>query len=395
MTEKTPIVVYLDSSDYSVLSDPKRPLKVEDTRKRLVELAASPRVLFAFSGIHISEMAPLQPRYTPAASARTDLMVELCNRNTFLSHDTLIKLEIGHLFSRNDAPVDALTQDGTWFPDIGKIITPSQFIDTAAVINETGAEMGLNRKSRRLLKSKASRHGKFRPNFVDGVGGFDLSAVLDRYPMRPQDAQVIANYLQGKATATEADGAFLQSLRDPRWMMRWFHEHSDRLGAIGNWARGPAENLTLGFSKMIDAGNLVIEMEQSHGVDSGVGFLSSARWHAQSEELTVSVVNRLLQSFHPGSPACNDARTINRYCPGISSLVRVALSSLRNSFGPTPRKLARSDFVDAMHAMYAPYCNVFRSDRYMAPIVAGEVEDYGTVVAGTLERVPSAIEGLI
>ena len=395
MEEKNPIVVYLDSSDYSALSEPKRSPKTEDIRLQLVELAASPRVIFAFSGIHISEMAPLEPKYTDAAAVRTDLMVQLCDRNTFLSHDRLFKIEISRLHAQNGTPADALTTDATWFPDVGGILTPVQVIDATAAIEEKGVELGLNRAQRRLIKSKASRHGKFRSQFVEGMGGFDLTEILDRYPMRPKDAHVIADYVVGKADAKQADAAFLESLRDPRWMMRWFHEHHDRLGPVGDWARAPAIKMVSAFSEMVDAGNRLLRLGKETGIETGLDFLGTARWQSQSEEMVRSVVNRLLQSEHPGTPPCDDIADINRHCPGISSLVGVAHASLKNSFGPNARKLARSDFVDAMHAMYVPYTNIFRADRYMAPIVKKFANRHGTIVAETLDKVPSAIQSLM
>lgn len=395
MEEVDPIVVYLDSSDYSALSDPKRSSKTDEIRAQLVELAAARGVIFAFSGIHISEMAPLEPKYTDAAAARTDLMVQLCGRNAFLSHDRLFKLELGRLLAGDGTSAHALTHDGTWFPDLGGISTPAQVIDATAAIDEKGVELGLNRQQRRLLKSKASRHGKFRSQFVKGMGGFDLTEILDRYPMRPQDAHVITDYVLGKADAKQADAAFLESLRDPRWMMRWFHEHHDRLGPVGDWARAPAIKMMTALSEMVEAGNRLLHFEKETGIQTGVDFLDAARWQAQSEQLIRSVVNRLLQSEHPGTPSCDDIVAINRYCPGISSLVGVAHASLKNSFGPNARKLARSDFVDAMHAMYAPYVHVFRADRYMAPIIKRCAERHGTLVAETLEKTPSAIQSVM
>jgi hypothetical protein len=70
------LVVYLDSSDYSALSDPRRDTpKSTLTRDALSGLAQNPRVCFAFSGAHLSELAPLDAGYAPAATARVELLV--------------------------------------------------------------------------------------------------------------------------------------------------------------------------------------------------------------------------------------------------------------------------------------------------------------------------------
>lgn len=178
-------------------------------------------------------------------------------------------------------------------------------------------------------------------------------------------------------------------------MMRWFHEHHDRLGPVGDWARAPAIKMVAALSEMVETGNRLLQFEKETGIQTGLDFLDTARWQAQSEEMIRLVVNRLLQSEFPDTPPSDDIAAILRYCPGISSLIGVAHASLKNSFGPNARRLARSDFVDAMHAMYAPYTNIFRADRYMAPIVKRHTERYGTLVAETLDKVPSAIQSLI
>lgn len=60
---QTPITVYLDSNDYSRLSDPRRKKAALDkVRLELLSLTESRQVRFAFSGVHISEMAPLDAK---------------------------------------------------------------------------------------------------------------------------------------------------------------------------------------------------------------------------------------------------------------------------------------------------------------------------------------------
>lgn len=183
MATPRPITIYLDSSDYSRLSQSDRSTEMEQVRVRLIQLAELPSVLFVFSGIHISEMAPLESRYTGAASARTDLLVTLCERNALISFDRLVAMEIDCLRRQDPAPVVAITREGTWFPDMGRILTPSQHIDAAREVDQQTRERGLNRKTRRLLKSKTTKHGRLRPEAFKNSNGVDLSDLLERYPI--------------------------------------------------------------------------------------------------------------------------------------------------------------------------------------------------------------------
>ena len=56
---------------------------------------------------------------------------------------------------------------------------------------------------------------------------------------------------------------------------------------------------------------------------------------------------------------------------------------------PEPKK---SDWVDSLHAMYAPYVDIFRTDSYMAPIVEAKVEKYGTTVVAKIGNLAEKIE---
>ena len=395
MTTSRPITVYLDSSDYSNMSHPNRSAGMERTRNRLIELAHLPSVSFVFSGIHISEMAPLEAHYTESASARTDLLVTLCKRNALISFDRLVKAEINHLRYQNPTPVAAVTLDGTWFPDLGQIVTPTQCIDATTEVNEQALEMGMNRKTRRLLKSKTTKHGRFRPEVLESAGGIDLHAIVERYPMRQQDAEVLMQYVLGKVSAERADQAFLESLRDPSWMMRWFHEHHGRLGTVGNWVREPARKLTGLLSDLAVLAAQALRHEERTGQMVIGDKLTAAGWKTAQDDLVLSVTNRVLAAGDPAAAPCADAKLADRFCPGLTTCIRAMHSSLRNSIGDGARQPAQSDFVDVVHAMYAPYVAFFRADRYMAPIVKAQAEKYGTVVVAKLDELPGRIEAAV
>lgn len=374
-----PITVYLDSSDYSRISDPRRSAEMSALRERLRELASHPFVSFVFSSAHLSEMAPLESRYADAASARADVLVELCGRNALIALPTLIEEESDRLRREDNTPVTVINSDGTWFPDVGMLLTPVQWVDTLKTqLADQFTAMGLNRKQRRQARGKLLKRGGVRSRALAGVQ-LDLDELIAHYPMRKQDAAVLAQYALGRASAAEANSAFLESLRDPSWMMRWFRDHHDTLGPIGALVRKPAD-------KMFDR-------------------LHEAQVLMKDSRLEPSFINRLLDNVlrDIALRALGDDATIpfdvvarvGRFCPGMATMVRVTISSLRNSFGANPRSTKASDFVDAMHAMYAPYVDIFRTDRYMAPIVQAQVERFGTVVLGRLEELPSAIEAFL
>lgn len=393
MTTPSSIRVYLDSSDYSQLSNPRLSSDMQMIRDQLIELAAQPAVSFVYSGAHISEMAPLEAGYARAATNRIDLLVKLCGRSTLISPDRLMEAELDRLKHRS-AGVVAVTEDGTWFPDIGQIISPVRQIDLLkTTLQETALEMGLNRKQRRQLQSKAMKGGQLRKETLRATDGMNMDEILNLYPMRRDHAEILKRYALGEVGAEKAEQAFLESLRDPAWMMRWFHENHERMSHIGEWLRGPARKIADQMVDVVDKAAQALRVEQLTGEKIISPTLSAQGWKSLQDDFVVKTINSIADKLDAGVQ-CPDAGTADQYCPGFSTCIRVMLSSLRNSIGNVTRPPEHSDFVDAVHAMYAPYVTLFRADRYMSPIVASHVEKYGTAVVRKLKDLPDKIQSV-
>jgi hypothetical protein len=394
------ITVYLDSNDYSVLSDPRRKTEFLDhTRLAFLNFAASGLVRFVFSGAHLSEMAPLDAKYARAATTRADLLVDLCGRHAFISFDRLIALELARLARPESPPVHALTNDGTWFPDLEGIVSPVQWADIAREIDQAIKKQGLNRSQRRTVKRQLFKSNqpleKTRKWLDQQADAADFSDILSLYPMRPEDAKVVGRYVLGKATAKEADDALLESLRDPRWMMRWFAAHHDQLTPVTEWLRGPSRDMTARMREIAARAKDLHRYEETRGPDARASLLSANRWRVAQNELLVNIATSLIEKLHPGTSASVTVEQVDVHCPGLSTAIRSLHSSIGDAIGAEPRTPQESDFVDAIHALYAPYVTVFRADRYMAPHIRKQVAHRGTLVVPRLEELPSLLHSLI
>lgn len=390
------LTAYLDSSDYSALSDPSRRTEAtEQTRHALIALARSGRVRFAFSGTHLSEMAPLAPQFVPSAAARADLLVELCGRVALISFDRLLSMELLQLRDESAPRVEAITEDATWFPEMQDLLEgPVQFAaGIRKAINEEVTKQGLNSQQRRQLMQRLFRGDEPRPLLRQFITKFaaegDMSQMLELYPMRPADMRVLWRYVIGRARADEAERAFLESLRDPSWMIRWFERHHEKLSPLTDWVRGPSRAFVAQLAAVVAQGR---ELAPYPAAVRG-NVLSSAWWHARENQTLIELANRQLLREWPESKACDDTDRIDRSCPGFATAVRLCFALLRDSMSQQPRNLRESDFVDALHAMYAPYVDVFRADRYIAPHLARLIRPWGTTVVARLEEMPTAIEG--
>jgi len=395
------ITIYLDSNDYSMLSDPRRRTdSLDQVRTVLQELVHSNLVRFVFSGIHLSEMAPLDTKFTPSATDRADLLVELCGRNAFISFDRLVASELANLVNPDAPPVQALSSNATWFPEIDKVFSPVHlWANTAREIDHAVKERGLNRKQRRTLKRQLFKANQPTPKMQEWLASqnpsSNLSEILSLYPMRPQDAEVLCRYTLGQATQKEAEDAFLESLRDPSWMMRWFATHHNKLTSVTEWLREPSRDMIARMKEMAVHAKELHKFQSILGSEFKADMLTRNGWRAAQDEFLLNVANRLLLHFYPKTPSCGSVELVDKHCPGLSTTIRSLLSSLWNSFCSDPRVPQESDFVDAVHAMYAPYVTFFRADRYMSPHIQKQVAQHGTQVVSRLDELPGRILAML
>ena len=389
------IIIYLDSSDYSVLTNPKgQSVALDKIRLELIRFAESGLVNFVFSGAHLSEMAPLDSQYTQAATARAELLVALCGRKAFISFDRLIKFEIARLINPSLPPIEVLSNDGTWFPEMKDILSPVKWADIVRPAKNKIEESGLNRHQRRTLKRKLRQQKDELINHIDSNA--DLSQILEIYPMRPENGDVIKKYIIGKATVKDAENAFLESLRDPSWMMKWFAKHYDNLTHVTEWLRGPSRDMISKFKEIAEGAQKLYQYEKSLNPDHKSIFLTQKNWQIHQNDLLTSITKRLKQYFYPdSSDSIITGEQVDKYCPGFSTAIRSLHSSLWTSMGCTPRTPQESDYVDSMHAMYAPYVDLFRADRYMSTHIDKQVKHRGVKVVSRLQDLPTEINRLI
>ncbi|WP_066708536.1 hypothetical protein [Curvibacter delicatus] len=383
-----PIRVYLDSSDFSSLSNSTDSATWGETTSQLQEWADSGVVQFLFSAVHLTEMAPLEAKFTPAAAARADLVVRLCGRNALISFDRLAELELRNLIDPLSSLPSVVSSEAEWYPKWGNLISPVQWAETVNQVDLTGKEQGLNREQRRSLKRQMFKRGlpkkATRELLFSNEENIDYSDLLKLYPMRLQDAQVLGRYMIGKASSEEANAAFLESLRDPRWMMRWFAEHHDKMSPFIFWLRKPAQDLNEAVKSIANKSQELHRLQSTLGPNFKPDVLTSQWWTSTQEEMLQNFANRMIRVLLQDTETTVTSQQVRAHCPGITSFLLSAVSFAKDSVTENPRQPKESDFADVLHAMYAPYVDVYRTDSYMANHVRRQVETYPTTVVPKL-----------
>lgn len=397
---KRKLRVYLDSADYSNLSNPKSPPHIHGIRRKLQTLSDAGNIEFWYSGAHISEMAPLKWEYSELAAQRAACLSDLCGRHALISIDKLLAHEYRCLARECHTISPVLSYVGDWFPELGDIMPTDPWAEAVEQAADVMKEHGLNRDARRKINAHLFTKGNPKKAMLKAISNKpDVHAILEKYPMKEHDAIIFSKYLTGSATRAQAEAAFLESLRDPRWMMQWFDLHHERMTPVLTWARGRAPDMV---NRIREAAQTVMKIKAEH---AGEVYASHARgemppidpvnnvwWKKSQDELVSKVATRVAAEYSKDhariliTPLASDT-----YMPGLSTSIRLVHSLAKHSVGKTARKLKESDWVDCIHAMYAPYVDVFRADKFMAPLIQPYVEERGVTVVGDLEALLTTI----
>lgn len=371
-----PIRLYLDSSDYSILSDPQRIGPDEErTLASLLAWVDSGAVECYVSAFHIVEAAPTVERATTAALRRAELMARLCGAHACTFWSDMYSEE-----ARCVRPVIALRNDGRWFPNVDHAIPdPSAF--------RVSLEQEIANLPTRLLRRKAEslvfKPGTkvLRESYIEcNLKGLSLPLASK------SDSDRLIEYLVGRGKRQDAVDAMDRVLINPVTCMKWACRDDSSRQQFIELIRKPSVEVVAAVASGVAMAIGFSDRSAAHAEISSDYFLR--QWDSHQARILINVANELA-----GGVVFSDVEDVKRQCPGIYAGYAALLSAWKSSFIKTPRKPRASDFVDGLHALYAPYVDVFRTDGFMAPHVKKTAPE--VCVVPKLGALVGAVEGLM
>ena len=382
MRDTSPIQVYLDSSDYSALARRPHDPSAWAVAEYLEAKTAEGLVEVRFSAVHIMEMLALAREHIERADERFAVVQRLCGRRCLVPPSEVWDAEL----SQPEGVVSpgALRNDrGDWIGCLDELISTTTESLVGGLRAAMASHLGGGRQARRRVEKYFSADGRhLKPSATKMFAPMicrSLDELASQWPVRPESREVIKRQLFGRATNSEVSEALLGSFRDPAWIARWQSADFQRMESLGRFLRGVTGEMAGSFSG-------AVELFRSAALDSvthksELGRVGTAEWQ---REVVEDVVARAggWQSVRPDFPA-----------PGLRTTVRLAMAVGADALTTTSgRKVTPNDFADCFHAVYAPYVDVFRADRYMA----AKLSALGVQgVVGRLRDVPAAVESLL
>lgn len=405
--------VYLDSSDFSLLTDPRRlDEKMVVLRTKLQRYADTSQVQFRFSIVHVCEAAPIGREAQEAAERRAELIYRLCGTNTLVTTEEIREAEIKG--GEDFCPYSM----GRWYPPLDDLLPESPLSDMKQMLSKELKTKGLTREQRREKEREVfDKNGltKKALKLMEVSAPNVVQELLRVFPFQPYETEALMNYLRGKQGRDIAMKACHRVLANPTWIMGRFAAPSSDMEGVTAWLRQGSsdfvERVKATISKAHDfyqskniyiaqrkseisaTEDLEIQAEQFRDLESYQQVLTS-----QMANMLGRLEESILRKCVFGEKDGHDNEDllisdIRAKYPGIAAFVEAGVHAMKRAVQETQaRPLKASDFGDAMHAFYAPYVDIYRTDMFMADAVTKVLKDRGTKVARRLTDVPALIE---
>lgn len=228
-------IVYLDSSDYSVLSDPARDCPAnQEIRGQLQSWGRAGAVDFRYSQVHLSEMSPTRDDKVDDAVRRVGLLSDLCKQRCFIGYWDVLKLEGQRLTKNRPSMGTVLSNHGDWFSGIDSMVDEilQRLVLPREEISNKLKEVTTNRAHRRAAAGVVDEHA--RPV---------VEQLAEAFPFEAGSRLVFGQYLLGQVPASALRKALDAAFRNPVFVIRWLHRNYETLGPALSFLRGPSTEM--------------------------------------------------------------------------------------------------------------------------------------------------------
>lgn len=366
-----PLVVYLDSSDFSNLSNPinnlEKSLEIKSTLKGWSEAGL---IRIRYSMMHIMEALPTDRAFMELGEKRLACIQELCNGDALVDHLTLMLNEVGCR-----GGIDAVNGGGSWFP-----------LDFLFLEDDGFEEIFLSRQERRVLAKKLKRSP------LDSEFASQLEDMMASFPFKRSEALRV----MGQPGSVDVfKGAAMKSLEDLSHFFKWYGENWDQSTEFSKIHRKAGEELRdIIFDAARDMtghySGAVVDGVSSQSLDQSI--------NSFVRKISGTISQEFIRSFREDfSPSPDLVIASKESTPSLFVLSNLLMGVLEASVIPRERakKPKASDFGDLMHAMYIPYVDFFRADAATAHAIKRCNFGFKAAIVGSMDELLASIKNRI
>ena len=375
MSGRTPLRIYLDTSDYGVLyRDPK-----DADLQRVLDLLLSKKeageIEIGFSYPVLWELLQdFSEGYRADRIQRAECLKTLCGRNAYRY---LPDLKEG----------DALSREGHWYPDI------EQPIGVAALKRIWIEQFTQNRD---VVRSRAHRNAlknprRFRKIIRDNPQLCDLSGIdLEGFPVTDEFIRknVFHKYMIGDITEEDADREFLKVLTDPVIFVGTWFDYGGKVNPFTDDVHQTSRGLR---TRLEALQKLFAETERK------IAEINKLQARAYKNDLPAEIIRELKESKKRLREAINLGKDIKS--PKLMALLDDHMLEVVTIYFESnlerPSAISDSDFADILHTAYIPHVDLWRGDsKFSRMLIRGQIAQRNKIVP-TLRELPARIDQLL
>lgn len=388
-----PIIVYLDSDDYSIFSDDsRRTPEIIRIENQLLQFRDENKIEIRFSHINVIEAAPTKPEDKVSSSKRLQTIKKFCELKCLASYVLAIEYEIESLRKQKPTPNKFIipNDNGKWFPNF---VDLDEFSYSAESFKEEISKIP-DRKKRRIAQRKIFNKNGSVKNIRTALKGSAESFAKEicyKYPLTEESAKLAAeSYFNSGSTANFAQ-LLSNSLSNLENISKWYEFSWDEATQLSSFLREIGGDLLSSLELLKDKSTELTIKYKLEG-------LTDSQIKNKMDVIFVGLLNSLPKDLIERMCVNNATSIIQEVswelCPSLLTLTTLSVHLAKlNSL--TTRKSKTSDFGDILHTAYLPHVDIFRADGNTASIIKQAKLPFKTKVVSKLTDLPNEINNLL
>ncbi|UPG92705.1 hypothetical protein [Luteibacter aegosomatissinici] len=387
---KRPTTVYLDTSDISNLSTPGFAAR----KTGLLELKERGLARFPFSDVLLLESLPVDEDAAGKGIARIRTIAELSGLEHHPSAWAILDHEVRRIVARHRKSRVRAPMPTDWFYQLGEI--PDLWGDVRkSLMEEWKATPGSSRTERRYRMKKLAQ--TFRASAATPAEEERLAVLIDSYPFREKDRLRLLSALKTSTTSADINLLHREALGDIVNFAEWVVRSGERGQGVvrGLRAQGMAiESVLVEYAHRTRQAHegmqgAASKSERLAGLRLALAGMRS-EWLTEVPRLMAARLFRKDASDFNTLPPLTPDTTPSLYALH-EFMMQVIDKSSSESMPRNPVGRASHDYLDALHAVFLPHVDVFRSDRFASGLLVTSPLSAATAIAPSLADVPALV----
>jgi len=391
-----PLLVYLDSQDYSRFGDVlrgKSDAKSEALYRSLLDIGATGDAAFAYSMPVLGELLQFDEQYAETTDRKAEAVFELCGGNALAFPSRIVAHEIAttalNLGMAETGPeCPSWSTEGYWYPNVESIFVDLKKTMRAQLNDELSAAVLPNRAARRRAKTLGKKLS------LADIARNGSQEIGEKYGFAPDIVErSMAHYLEGKISARDASHLLFSAIANPTAFVAAYFRRYEGEKTLPLWMSDFGSTFQRLFEDFRSKLGPHLETPQARTIFRQVFHSGRQAWGANMLALANDDLNEfgIDRSVYDQFAASADLAWNIPACRCVGTLLEAYLLQT-SGLGGEAARVEHSFGGDLVHALYIEHCDLWRGDRRFCHLLRSAMPETGEKIVALAGDLPKAIE---